>query len=279
MSEAAITSRSGRTGAMPASETLLHIDRVTKRFNTDVVAVSDVSLDIKSGEFLSLLGPSGCGKSTLLGMIGGLLNPSEGRIEWPQARNDGGGTPQRSIGVVFQEPTLLPWRTVFENVYLPLKLAGIGRAKARDQVMDGLAQVGLSTFADYYPRQLSGGMKMRTSIARALIRKPKILLMDEPFAALDEITRTNLSLELLDVFIRQHLTVIFVTHSVYESVFLSNRIVVMSAQPGRIVADFAVEAPYQRTEEYRTSVTYNEYCRRASGALKQSLAGIRSPAP
>jgi NitT/TauT family transport system ATP-binding protein len=280
MSEAAATRHNRRTGGdAPAGEApLLHIDRVTKRFGNDVVAVSDVSLDIKPGEFLSLLGPSGCGKTTLLGMVGGLFSPSAGRIEWPQARHGADGKPERSIGVVFQEPTLLPWRTVFDNVYLPLKLAGIGRAAARDQVMEGLAQVGLAAFAGSYPRQLSGGMKMRASIARALIRKPKILLMDEPFAALDEITRTNLSHELLGLFARQDLTVIFVTHSVYESVFLSSRIVVMSARPGRIIADLAIDAPYPRTDEYRTSVTYNEHCRRVSGALKEALAGVQDEA-
>jgi NitT/TauT family transport system ATP-binding protein len=259
------------SGGVSQTKPLLHVDHVTKRFSNDVVALFDVSLDIHAGEFVSLLGPSGCGKSTLLGLIGGLGSPSEGTIDWPQSAPNAAGGPERSIGIVFQEPTLLPWRTVFENVYLPLKLAGVSREAARDQIMDGLAQVGLSAFANSYPRQLSGGMKMRTSIARALIRQPKILLMDEPFAALDEITRTNLSLELLDVFSRSKLTVIFVTHSVYESVFLSNRIVVMTARPGKILADYPIEEPYPRTDEYRTSVAYNEYCRKVSASLKEAL--------
>jgi NitT/TauT family transport system ATP-binding protein len=254
----------------PASA-LLRIDGVSKRFENQVVALSDVSLNIQAGEFVSLLGPSGCGKSTLLGLIGGLGMPTKGTIDWPRSTYDADGHPERSLGIVFQEPTLLPWRTVFENVYLPLQLAGVNRADARDQTMDGLAQVGLSAFVDSYPRQLSGGMKMRTSIARALIRKPQILLLDEPFAALDEITRNNLSLELLDVFARTKLTVLFVTHSVYESVFLSSRILVMTARPGRVLADYPIEAPYPRDEEYRTSVTYNEYCRKVSAALKESL--------
>ncbi len=254
-----------------AAKLLLRIDQVKKTFNNDVTALSDVSLDIHAGEFVSLLGPSGCGKSTLLALIGGLGSPTEGTIDWQQSMYDAEGHPERAIGFVFQEPTLLPWRTVFENVYLPLKLAGVSRAAARDQVMDGLRQVGLSAFADAYPRQLSGGMKMRTSIARALIRKPQILLMDEPFAALDEITRTKLSLELLEVFAKTKLTVVFVTHSVYESVFLSNRIVVMTARPGRILADYPIDAPYPRDDEYRTSVQYNEYCRKVSGALKEAL--------
>ncbi len=273
-----MTKPADHTGHGPQDKPLLQINHVSKRFDNNVVALSDVSLTIQAGEFLSLLGPSGCGKSTLLNLVGGLSTASEGTIDWPQARYDSSGKPERSIGVVFQEPTLLPWRTVFENVYLPLKLAGVSREKARDQVMDGLAQVGLTSFANSYPRQLSGGMKMRTSIARALIRKPKILLMDEPFAALDEITRTNLSLELLDVFAQKDLTVIFVTHSVYESVFLSNRIVVMSARPGQILDDFAIEAPYPRTDEYRTSVVYNDYCRKVSARLKQALVNHQEPA-
>lgn len=274
----ALLAATSRDAALPAGP-LLTVQHVGKRFGNDVVALADVSLSIRPREFLSVLGPSGCGKSTLLGLIGGLISPSEGSLDWPQANDDGSGRPQRSIGIVFQEPTLLPWRTVYDNVYLPLKLAGMSRAQARDRVMDGLTQVGLAGFADAYPRQLSGGMKMRTSIARALIRKPKILLMDEPFAALDEITRTNLSLELLELFARQELTVIFVTHSVYESVFLSNRIVVMSARPGRILADIPLDEPYPRTEDYRTSGPYNESCRRVSAALRQALGGVRDREP
>lgn len=274
----AVLAATSRDAALPAGP-LLTVQHVGKRFGNDVVALVDVSLSIRPREFLSVLGPSGCGKSTLLGLIGGLISPSEGSLDWPQANDDGSGRPQRSIGIVFQEPTLLPWRTVYDNVYLPLKLAGMSRAQARDRVMDGLTQVGLAGFADAYPRQLSGGMKMRTSIARALIRKPKILLMDEPFAALDEITRTNLSLELLELFARQELTVIFVTHSVYESVFLSNRIVVMSARPGRILADIPLDEPYPRTEDYRTSGPYNESCRRVSAALRQALGGVRDREP
>lgn len=274
----AVLAATSRDAALPAGP-LLTVQHVGKRFGNDVVALADVSLSIRPREFLSVLGPSGCGKSTLLGLIGGLISPSEGSLDWPQANDDGSGRPQRSIGIVFQEPTLLPWRTVYDNVYLPLKLAGMSRAQARDRVMDGLTQVGLAGFADAYPRQLSGGMKMRTSIARALIRKPKILLMDEPFAALDEITRTNLSLELLELFARQELTVIFVTHSVYESVFLSNRIVVMSARPGRILADIPLDEPYPRTEDYRTSGPYNESCRRVSAALRQALGGVRDREP
>jgi NitT/TauT family transport system ATP-binding protein len=166
---------------------------------------------------------------------------------------------------------LLPWRTAADNVYLPLLLAGVGKGEARERVSEALAQVGLFAFADRYPRQLSGGMKMRVSIARALVTRPDILLMDEPFAALDEITRGKLNDELLDLYARRKLTVIFVTHSVYESVYLSSRIVVMSARPGRVVTDIAVDSGHPRTEEYRTSSLYNERCRAASAALRLAM--------
>jgi NitT/TauT family transport system ATP-binding protein len=255
----------------PVIRPLLRIDQVSKRFDNNVTAIAEASLSIRPGEFVSLLGPSGCGKSTLLALVAGLTEPSTGHIDWPQSSYDAHGAPERSIGFVFQEPTLLPWRTVYDNVYLPLKLAGVSRAAAREQVTDGLAQVGLAGFEKAYPRQLSGGMKMRVSIARALIRQPKILLMDEPFAALDEITRGHLSGELLQMFIERHLTVIFVTHSVYESVFLSNRIVVMTSRPGRIHADIPIEAPYPRTEDYRMTVGYIDDCRRVSALLSEAM--------
>jgi NitT/TauT family transport system ATP-binding protein len=165
----------------------------------------------------------------------------------------------------------LPWRTAAENVYLPLLLAGVGKKEASDRIAEALALVGLSGFADQHPRQLSGGMKMRVSIARALVMHPQILLMDEPFAALDEITRGKLNDELIELFQRQKLTVIFVTHSVYESVYLSSRIVVMSARPGRITDDIPVDVRYPRSEEFRTSTNYNERCRAVSAALRRAM--------
>jgi NitT/TauT family transport system ATP-binding protein len=173
---------------------------------------------------------------------------------------------------VFQEPTLLPWRTVAANVHLPLMLAGMGKAEAKARVDEALALVGLTAFAQSFPRQLSGGMKMRVSIARALVTRPKLLLMDEPFAALDEITRNKLNNDLLELFAHQGLTVIFVTHSVYESVFLSSRILVMSSRPGRITAELPIEVDYPRTEEFRTSNVYNERCRLVSAALRQAMS-------
>lgn len=255
---------------------LLRLTGVSKTFSNNTLALEGVDLAIKPGEFLTLLGPSGCGKSTLLKMIAGLGAPSTGIIDWPQASYDAAGEPDRLLGFVFQEPTLLPWRSVFDNIYLPLMLAGARKNDVRDRIMDVIAQVGLTRFANAFSRELSGGMKMRVSIARALVTNPRILLMDEPFAALDEITRTKLNNDLLALFARQNLTVIFVTHSVYESVYLSSRIVVMSARPGKVSAEITIDAPFPRDEDFRVTPTYNEYCRRASEALRRAMA--ESPA-
>jgi NitT/TauT family transport system ATP-binding protein len=255
---------------------LLRLAGIGKTFASGTMALAGVDLTILPGEFVSLLGPSGCGKSTLLKLIAGLAAPTSGTIDWPQSIYDADGTPEPALGFVFQEPTLLPWRTAAENVRLPLLLSGVSEQDARDRVSEALAQVGLSAFADQHPRQLSGGMKMRVSIARALVTRPKILLMDEPFAALDEITRIKLNDELLELFAGQKLTVIFVTHSVYESVYLSSRIVVISSRPGRIAADIPVEGNLPRTEEYRTSTLYNERCRLVSAALRRAMSADRS---
>ena len=250
---------------------LLRLTGVAKAFNSGTVALAGVDLTIRPGEFVSLLGPSGCGKSTLLKIIAALATPSAGEIDWPQSMYDAMGSPEPELGFVFQEPTLLPWRTAADNVRLPLLLASTNKKEARDRVAEALALVGLSAFANQHPRQLSGGMKMRVSIARALVTRPKILLMDEPFAALDEITRTKLNDELLELFARQKLTVIFVTHSVYESVYLSTRIVVMSSRPGRVTADIPIEVPYPRNEEFRTTLLYNDRCRVVSAALRRAM--------
>jgi NitT/TauT family transport system ATP-binding protein len=252
---------------------LIALAGVGKTYQNGTLALTDVNLSVGQGEFISLLGPSGCGKSTLLRMIAGLGSETEGTIDWPQSRYDPKGEPQRDLGFVFQEPTLMPWATVFDNVYLPLKLTNVGRNAAKDRVNEVLAMVGLEKFAGSYPRELSGGMKMRASIARALVVKPQVLLMDEPFAALDEITRIRLNNDLLNLWQSQQWTVIFVTHSVYESVYLSNRIVVMSARPGRISADLAIDAPYPRGEAFRTSSTYNEFCRMTSAELSRAMVG------
>ena len=260
-------------GTSPRS--LISIKSVSKVYPNGTEAVRKVSLDVPGRpQFISLLGPSGCGKSTLLRMISGLERHTGGEIDWPTTPYDSKGRPLAEIGFVFQEPTLMPWASVFDNVYLPLRLKKHKKAAVRDQVMDALRMVGLEKFADSYPRELSGGMKMRVSIARALATKPKVLLMDEPFAALDEITRLKLNNDLLSLWEKQRLTVIFVTHSVFESAYLSDRIVVMAARPGRVIADIGIDAPYPRTEAYRTSSAYNEYCKEVSGLLKQAMAGV-----
>jgi len=190
---------------------------VSKVFSNGTLALKDMSLDVGRGEFLSLLGPSGCGKSTALRIIAGLGAPSSGSIAWPTSKINSRGLPEGDVGFVFQEPTLMPWQTVFGNVHLPLRLEGMNKTAARPRIMESLASVGLADFAGAYPRELSGGMKMRVSIARALVTKPKLLLMDEPFAALDEITRQKLNDDVLRLWKQTGVTVIFVTHSVFES--------------------------------------------------------------
>jgi NitT/TauT family transport system ATP-binding protein len=210
---------------------------------------------------VSLLGPSGCGKSTLLRIVAGLTPPSSGRVRWAAERLAGG------IGFVFQEPTLMPWATVWDNVYLPLRLAGEARQAASARIDSLLAAVGLAGFERVYPRELSGGMRMRVSIARALATEPQLLLLDEPFAALDELTRFKLNEDLLRLWQASGCTILFVTHSVFESVFLSNRIVVMTKRPGRIAADVAVDLDYPRTEALRTEAAYAERCRAVSQLL------------
>ncbi len=251
---------------------LVSLRSISKTFSNGTLALKDMSLDVAAGQFVSLLGPSGCGKSTALRIIAGLGEPSSGSIEWPAsgARSEGA---DHEIGFVFQEPTLMPWATVADNVWLPLRLKGKSRRATRDEVLEALRMVGLESFASAYPRELSGGMKMRVSIARALITKPKLLLMDEPFAALDEITRFRLNNDLLELWQRFGWTVIFVTHSVFESVYLSQRIVVMAARPGRVFRDLIVDAPYPRGDEFRTSPLYNDNCRRTSDALHDAMSG------
>ncbi|PWK61770.1 NitT/TauT family transport system ATP-binding protein [Aminobacter sp. AP02] len=258
------------TAPSASSSALIEIDGVYKQYGTGVVAVRDMSLNIEQGQFVSFLGPSGCGKSTALRMIAGLTSVSAGKIH-VNGHAPGQGRGPQDIGFVFQEPTLMPWSTVFENVYLPLRLSGLSRKEAQPRVEEVLAQVGLSKFAEAYPRELSGGMKMRVSIARALVTRPRLLLMDEPFAALDEMTRFKLNNDVLRLWQEHGLTVIFVTHSVYESVYLSNRVVVMAARPGRVVADIAIPGTYPRAENFRTTAEYAECCQTVSDALTETL--------
>jgi len=239
---------------------------VGKSFSNGVVALRNVDLAIREGDFLSLLGPSGCGKSTALRIIAGLSTPTTGLLDW---RGDAQG--RSDIGFVFQEPTLLPWASVFDNVWLPLRLRGVSREKAAPVIREMIERVHLTGFEKAMPRELSGGMKMRVSIARGLVTKPRLLLMDEPFAALDEITRFRLNNDLLELWQEQKFTVVFVTHSVFESVFLSNRIVVMAARPGRVFREIAVDAPHPRDEAFRTSTGYAALCREASAVLGEAI--------
>ena len=259
---------------MMADAPIVVLSNVAKTYANGVTALDDVSLAVRAREFVTVLGPSGCGKSTVLRLIAGLGALTAGRIEWrDEATAPGASGRRRNIGFVFQDPTLMPWATVRDNVLLPLKLLGAPWREAAARVADAIAMVGLAGFERAYPRELSGGMKMRVSIARALATKPEILLMDEPFAALDEITRFKLNNELLELWASQRLTVVFVTHSVYESVYLSERILVLSARPGRVMEEFPIAAPYPRDEAWRTSPPYNALCRQASAALKQAMGG------
>ncbi|KZL20717.1 Bicarbonate transport ATP-binding protein CmpD [Pseudovibrio axinellae] len=242
---------------------LLSLMGISKTFQNGTTALDGLDLDVQAGEFLSILGPSGCGKSTILRLISGLEEQSSGEIV---------RTGEDDVGFVFQEPTLLPWATVADNVYWPLKVKGVSKRDATERVEEALEMVGLSNFAAHMPSELSGGMKMRVSIARALVTKPKLLLMDEPFAALDEITRNKLNDDLLDLKSKHDWTILFVTHSVYESVFLSSRIVVMAARPGRIVHDMSLEAPFPRSLNYRMESQYASYCREAVEALETAMA-------
>jgi NitT/TauT family transport system ATP-binding protein len=250
---------------MQMNNPIVALRNVGKTYESGTVALDSFDLAVGGGEFVSLLGPSGCGKSTALRIIAGLSAPSTGAVEWP------GGSGK--IGFVFQEPTLMPWADVAANVRLPLKLSHGDGAQSSAAVTQALDRVGLADFANAFPRELSGGMKMRTSIARALVTEPQLLLMDEPFAALDEITRFKLNNDLLVLWQQLRRTVIFVTHSVFESVYLSQRIVVMTPRPGRVFTEIAIPAPYPRDERFRTSADYAGYCRQVADALGKAMGG------
>ena len=257
--------------ALHSASALVALRGVAKTFPNGTQALAGLDLEVRQGEFLSLLGPSGCGKSTALRIIAGLTESTAGAVAWsgPADKAERRGR----IGFVFQEPTLMPWATVFDNVRLPLKLAGASGGEAAPRVEAVLQRVGLQQFARAYPRELSGGMRMRVSIARALVTEPELLLMDEPFAALDEITRFALNDDLLRMWQALRTTIVFVTHSVFESVYLSSRIAVMSPRPGRVVTELAIDAPYPRGPDFRTSSDYAALCRRVSEALARAMAG------
>ena len=238
---------------------------VSKRFRNASVALADISLTVERGEFVTILGPSGCGKSTLLRLISGLSPVSEGSVKV------NGMTPENAretMSFIFQDATLLPWRTVEQNVGLGLELEYAARELRKERVIRMLELVGLSNVARQYPRQLSGGMKMRVSIARALVSRPRLLLMDEPFAALDEMTRDRLNEELLRLYAEQKWTVLFVTHSVAEAVFLSTRIVILAAHPGRVAHQIPIHLSWPRTAETRESEEFEATVTRASRLLR-----------
>jgi NitT/TauT family transport system ATP-binding protein len=244
--------------------TSLAIEGVGKTFDNGVSALGDTNLTVEQGEFVAIVGPSGCGKSTLLRLIAGLMPPSAGRIE---------GVPGRGgIGFVFQDATLMPWATAFDNIWLPLRLAGRSRTESRSEIDQAIGLVGLEGFERSYPRTLSGGMRMRVSLARALVTRPRLMLLDEPFAALDEITRFRLNDDLLRLWRAQGWTVIFVTHSVFEAVYLSTRVIVMSPRPGRVVADMRIDLPQPREPSLRTAPEFGAIARGVSDRLSVAMA-------
>jgi len=261
--------------AAPAVEML----SAEKTYSNGTRALLPVDLSIAEGEFVTLLGPSGCGKSTLLKMVAGLLEPTDGRLlVWrkPVAHIDEAG---RKTAFVFQAPTLMPWASVEANVRLPLDLAGIPRNEADDRVADALSLVGLDKFASVLPRALSGGMQMRVSIARGLVTQPDLLLMDEPFGALDEITRHKLDADLLDLWRKKKLTVIFVTHSIHEAIFLSSRVIMMAARPGRVVEQFFIDEPYPRTDDFIVSTQFSRHAKLLQGSLLRASSAQRELQP
>ena len=256
------------TGAeRPPAVEVLSAEKV---FANGTRGLAPIDLAIADGEFLTLIGPSGCGKSTLLKLIANLIAPSDGRLLWWRGDFAEVGQEGRRLVFVFQEPTLMPWARVEANVRLPLELADMPRSKADPLVSDAIARVGLSAFSRHYPRQLSGGMKMRVSIARALVTSPNLLLMDEPFGALDEFTRNKLDDDLVRLWWERKLTTVFVTHSIYEAVFLSTRIIVMAANPGRIFRTMTIDQGQPRDQGFRDSPKFAAYCRELSTWLAEA---------
>ncbi|MGJ7496880.1 ABC transporter ATP-binding protein [Variovorax sp. RT4R15] len=263
----------------PVTIPAVEILSAEKTYPNGTQALLPVDLSIAEGEFITLLGPSGCGKSTLLKMVAGMLDATDGRLlVWrkPVAQIDQSG---RKMAFVFQAPTLMPWASVQTNVRLPLDLAGIPRAEADARVAEALALVGLDKFAGALPRALSGGMQMRVSIARGLVTQPDLLLMDEPFGALDEITRHRLDADLLDLWRKKKLTVIFVTHSIHEAVFLSNRVIMMAARPGRVVEQFIIDEPYPRSPDFMVSPQFSRYAKQLQDSLLRASSAHEELVP
>ena len=251
----------GAAGGAPGAPAL-SFAHVAKTFRGGTQAVADATFTVGAGEFVSVVGPSGCGKSTLLRLASGLTEATSGTV----------AVGEDNVGFVFQEATLLPWRTVQRNLELLPELHGIGRAERRRRATEALALMGLTGFEKHRPRQLSGGMRMRVSLARSLTMKPRVFLFDEPFAALDEITRHRLNDELLRLFLAERFAALFITHSVLEATYLSSRVLVMSARPGRIVADLPVPIEYPRRPEQRFDPALVEVAAEVSARLAEASA-------
>jgi NitT/TauT family transport system ATP-binding protein len=263
---------SSHEGGVAADAPAIEILSAHKTYPNGTQALEPVDLSIREGEFVTLLGPSGCGKSTLLKMIAGLLEPSDGRILVYRKPVDQMEATGHKMSFVFQEATLMPWAKVMANVRLPLDLQDQTPPDADAKVREVLKLVGLEKFEASLPRELSGGMQMRVSIARGLVTEPSVLLMDEPFGALDEITRNRLDADLLELWQKKKLTVVFVTHSIYEAVYLSNRVVVMAARPGRVVDEVMIDEPYPRGNDFRVSTQFSQYAKRLQDSLLKASA-------
>ncbi|MDJ0557170.1 MAG: ABC transporter ATP-binding protein [Microcoleaceae cyanobacterium MO_207.B10] len=248
-------------------QTAISFNHVNKVYPNGTIALQGMNFSIDDGQFVTLVGPSGCGKSTVLRLIARLSKITSGSIELSKNNQ------KYELAFVFQEPALMPWSHVIDNVHLPLKLAGKSLRESRSVVQKAINLVGLDGFENSYPRELSGGMKMRVSIARALVTAPRIVLMDEPFGALDEMTRSKLNSDLLKIWEQQNSTMVFVTHNIYEAVYLSQRVIVMAARPGRVVADVKIDVPYPRPEDFRMSQLCNDYCREISDYLQTAVLG------
>jgi len=266
LSEASPGPAARTTDDQPSS--VLRIKAVRKLYR-DLEAIRNVSFDVADGEFLSLLGPSGCGKSTLLMMVAGLIDSTEGEIA---VNGKAVAGPRREVGVVFQQPVLLPWRKVLDNVLFPIELLKLPRAQYEKRAMDLLAMAKIEDFAHHLPRQLSGGMRQRVSICRALIHDPRILLMDEPFSALDALTRDEMGIELLRIWQANRKTVIFVTHSIREAVLLSDRVLVMGRRPSTIVEEPAIAPPRPRHIAMTEDESFNRFVRTLRKAIEASHA-------
>jgi NitT/TauT family transport system ATP-binding protein len=252
---------------MMSAAPAIHLGKVSKRYETGTLALQGIDLDIEEGDFITLVGPSGCGKSTLLRIMAGLGDATEGVVSVLGDASQLTKKNEGQLGFVFQDANLMPWRTVLENVELPLELRGISKIERRVEAEKVLQLVGLYESRHAYPRQLSGGMKMRVSIARALVSNPKILFMDEPFGALDEMSRHRLHRELLDIWMKARITVAFVTHNVFEAVYLSNKVAVMNANPGRIQELIQIDAPYPREDSFQASTQFSQYVNLITQAL------------